>query len=94
MIMNVLLINTLTYIILSYPDKKINKVAKERQINIIFAVTRYEELYENLHKQVETSSYGLLNDGSSNIVELVREEYQVSPTRNVMAHFMVRCFPL
>lgn len=64
-------------------------MAKEQQINIIFAVTAYEDLYENLNKLVETSSYGLLEDGSSNIVELVREEYRVSPARNGMALSLV-----
>ncbi|KAK3869052.1 hypothetical protein Pcinc_025612 [Petrolisthes cinctipes] len=60
-----------------YPSiAQIDKVAKERQINIIFAVTGHEGLYEKLHELVETSSYGLLNQGSSNVVDLVKDQYQ------------------
>ncbi|KAK4323390.1 hypothetical protein Pmani_005908 [Petrolisthes manimaculis] len=60
-----------------YPSiAQIDKVAKERQINIIFAVTGHEDLYEKLHELIETSSYGLLSEGSSNVVHLVQDQYQ------------------
>lgn len=58
---------------------KIDKVAKERQINIIFAVTGHGTLYQELQKLIRTSSYGFLDDGSSNLLNLVEDQYQVSP---------------
>ncbi|KAK3862713.1 hypothetical protein Pcinc_031448 [Petrolisthes cinctipes] len=60
-----------------YPSiGQINKVAKEHQINIIFAVTGHVDIYQKLHELVETSSYGLLNADSSNVIDLVRDQYQ------------------
>ncbi|KAK7082573.1 Integrin beta-1 [Halocaridina rubra] len=60
-----------------YPSiAQINKVSKEQNINIIFAVSAFENLYRELSKLIETSSYGLMNADSSNVVELVVDQYK------------------
>ncbi|KAK8731941.1 hypothetical protein OTU49_007344, partial [Cherax quadricarinatus] len=59
-----------------YPSiAQINKVAKETNINVIFAVSGHEDLYRELAQMIETSSYGKLDKDSSNVVELVRDQY-------------------
>lgn len=67
---------------LDYPSiSQINHKVKEHSINIIFAVTQQEiSVYEKLSSHVEGSSSGTLSDDSSNVVELVRDEYNVSYT--------------
>jgi len=63
--------------ILDYPSvSQINKVAKEENINIIFAVTsKQTRVYTELAKVIEGSSTGTLSENSSNIVTLVKNEY-------------------
>lgn len=63
-----------------YPSiSQINLKVKEHKINVIFAVTAQEhEVYHELSKHVEGSSSAILSDDSSNIVDLVRDEYNVS----------------
>ena len=47
-------------------------------MNLIFAVTREEiGIYEQLSRHVEGASYGVLSDDSSNVVELIQEQYDV-----------------
>lgn len=60
-----------------YPSiSQINLKVKENAINIIFAVTQSQyEVYRELSKHIEGSSSAVLSDDSSNIVELVRDEY-------------------
>nr|AEN94570.1 beta-integrin [Scylla paramamosain] len=71
-----------------YPSiAQINKVAEEKNINIIFAVLQNERLYRELQQQIKTSSFGLLEEGSANVVDLIKEQYNsisssVSPTDN------------
>ncbi|XP_069173451.1 LOW QUALITY PROTEIN: integrin beta-PS [Procambarus clarkii] len=62
--------------IYDYPSiAQINKIAKEKNINVIFAVSAHELLYKELSGMIETSSYGMLEADSRNVVELVREQY-------------------
>ncbi|KAG0721873.1 Integrin beta-PS [Chionoecetes opilio] len=59
-----------------YPSiGQINKVAKDTNINIIFAVLAYTDLYEELSKHIETSSFGKLKNGSLNVVDLIKDQY-------------------
>jgi protocadherin alpha len=65
---------------LDYPSiSQINLKVKEHAINIIFAVTSQQHsVYKELSKRVEGSSSAVLSGDSSNVVELVRDEYNVS----------------
>ncbi len=70
--------------ILDYPSiAQINSVVKKKAINIIFAVTDDQVPTYNsrqgriLRGSIEGSAVGLLTSDSSNIVQLVTEEYQV-----------------
>lgn len=67
-----------------YPSiSQINLKVKEHKINVIFAVTSQEhEVYHELSKHVEGSTSAILSDDSSNIVDLVRDEYNVSLVQN------------
>lgn len=52
---------------------------KKNAINIIFAVTdEQHHVYEELSKHIEGSSSGILSQDSDNVVELVRDQYNVS----------------
>ncbi|XP_063603474.1 integrin beta-PS-like [Penaeus indicus] len=60
-----------------YPSvAQINKIARQEEINVIFAVSGYADLYESLSKMIEASSFGLLDANSANVVELVKEQYE------------------
>jgi len=63
-----------------YPSiSQINLKVKENAINIIFAVTQSQhEVYKRLSEHIEGSSSAVLSEDSSNVVELVRDEYSVS----------------
>jgi integrin beta 1 len=63
-----------------YPSiSQINLKVKENAINIIFAVTQSQhEVYNKLSSHIEGSSSAVLSEDSSNVVELVRDEYNVS----------------
>ena len=51
---------------------------KESSVNIIFAVTEEQfDVYNLLKENIEGSSAGTLSNDSSNIVELVKAQYQV-----------------
>jgi integrin beta 1 len=65
---------------LDYPSiSQINLKVKQQAINIIFAVTEKQfEIYKKLSELIEGSSSAVLSNDSSNIVELVRDEYNVS----------------
>ena len=52
---------------------------KKNSINLIFAVTAEQtQLYERLSELIEGSSCGTLSNDSSNVVELITEQYKVS----------------
>jgi len=63
-----------------YPSiSQINYKVKENAINVIFAVTKEQiSVYEKLQAIVEGASSGVLSNDSSNVVDLVREQYNVS----------------
>lgn len=62
-----------------YPSiSQINLKVKEKGINIIFAVTEEQvSVYEKLKTHIEGASSGKLSNDSSNIVELVKQQYEV-----------------
>lgn len=62
-----------------YPSvSQINVKVKENHINLIFAVTEEQiEVYKQLQAHIEGSSSGKLSADSSNVVDLVKEQYQV-----------------
>lgn len=62
-----------------YPSiSQINLKVKEKGINIIFAVTEEQvSVYEKLKAHVEGAYAGKLSNDSSNIVELVKQQYEV-----------------
>ncbi|GLV41732.1 myospheroid [Carabus blaptoides fortunei] len=61
-----------------YPSiSQINLKVKENAINVIFAVTEEQiEVYRQLQAHIEGSSSGKLSADSSNVVDLVKEQYQ------------------
>lgn len=65
--------------IFDYPSiPHINLKAKENVINIIFAVTKDQnDIYKILTRHIEGSSSANLDPSSSNIVELIKDEYNV-----------------
>lgn len=67
-------------IIQDYPSiSQINQKVKQNAINIIFAVTQNQyAVYQKLSAHIEGSSSAILSNDSSNVVDLVREEYGVS----------------
>ena len=71
---------------LDYPSvSQINQKVKENSVNIIFAVTEEQfNVYDLLQQNVEGSSVGTLSHDSSNIVELVKAQYQVSNKKSEM----------
>ena len=63
-----------------YPSvAQVNSKVKEKSINMIFAVTAEQiDIYKRLSANVEGATCGTLSANSSNVVELVKEEYQVN----------------
>jgi len=85
-----------------YPSiSQINKVVSESSINLIFAVTADQfEIYDLLAKEIDGSRAGELARDSSNIVELVKDNYRkitsevkmtASATDDVEVKFMSTC---
>lgn len=66
--------------VLDYPSlSQINRQISEHKINIIFAVTKDQaDLYTHLSKKLTGSSTGTLDEDSANVVDLVRQQYEVS----------------
>lgn len=60
-----------------YPSiSQINLKVKENSVNILWAVTEEQiKIYSNLSKHIEGSYAGKLSEDSSNIVDLIREQY-------------------
>lgn len=63
-----------------YPSvSQINLKVKQNAINVIFAVTKKQiGVYNKLSEHIEGSSSAVLSDDSSNVVDLVKDEYSVS----------------
>lgn len=64
--------------LMDYPSiSQINKKVKENSINVIFAVTKSQlDVYTKLSEIIEGSSSAELKEDSSNVVTLVKKEYQ------------------
>merc|ERR1719435_657957 len=64
--------------LLDYPSvSQINAKVKENSVNLIFAVTEEElHIYNQLSAAVEGSSAGKLSEDSSNVVQLVVNQYE------------------
>ena len=62
-----------------YPSvSQLSHKIKENNVNVIFAVTSEKEaLYTTLSNLIEGSVVGQLNEDSSNIVNLVKKNYEV-----------------
>jgi len=73
-----------------YPSvSQINAKVKEHAVNIIFAVTENQsDTYRELIKLVEGSTTGTLKNDSSNIVELIRAEYDKITSNLELKHDM------
>lgn len=63
-----------------YPSiSQINYKVKQNSINLIFAVTEEQiSVYNKLEELIEGSSSGKLSADSANVVDLVKEQYEVS----------------
>lgn len=48
---------------------------------MIFAVLAHKELYKALSGRIETSSFGMLETGSANVVDLIKDQYEVRKER-------------
>ena len=65
-----------------YPSiGQVNYLARKHNVHVIWAVTEDKfRLYSELAKMVEGSSAGVISSDSSNVVELVRKQYEVITT--------------
>jgi integrin beta 1 len=63
-----------------YPSiSQVNLKVKQNAINVIFAVThQLYGVYEKLSNHVEGSYSAILSEDSSNVVDLVKEQYSVN----------------
>lgn len=70
--------------ILDYPSiSQVNLKVKQNAINVIFAVTAQQiGVYEKLANHVEGSTSAVLSEDSSNVVDLVKEQYSVRLTQD------------
>lgn len=61
-----------------YPSvSQVNMKVQENHVNVIFAVTASQfEIYKELNPLIEGSSSGMLMNDSSNVVELIKGEYE------------------
>lgn len=81
-----------------YPSiSQVNLKVRQNAINVIFAVTSEQiGVYERLKDHVEGASSGKLSNDSSNVVDLVREQYDVSKIIQVFykmeIYFQLRLF--
>jgi protocadherin alpha len=75
--------------ILDYPSvAQINAKVKEKSINMIFAVTAEQtNIYNRLAKTIQGATCGELSANSSNVVELVKDEYQVISQKQYLVFY-------
>lgn len=73
-------VNCRFIVLQDYPSiSQLISVVKEKSINLIFAVTENTfGVYNELSKLIHGSTAGVLANDSSNIVDLVQENYDVS----------------
>ena len=56
----------------------IKSLVQENKVNIIFAATENEtKFYEGLSKHLVDSQYGILRKESDNILNILKDEYEV-----------------
>lgn len=74
-----------------YPSiSQINLKVKQNAINVIFAVTEEQiEVYKQLKEHIEGATSGQLSSDSANVVDLVKEQYQVSSFYNCCVTFII-----
>lgn len=74
-----------------YPSiSQINLKVKQNAINVIFAVTEEQiNVYKQLQSHVEGASSGKLSADSANVVDLVKEQYQVQLFQLYYSFFFV-----
>lgn len=69
-------------LVYDYPSvSQLNYAAKENNVNLIFAITSKRAAYEKLQEVIENSEVGILSGDSSNVVNLVKENYKVTAWR-------------
>ena len=63
-----------------YPTiSQINRKITENSVNVIFAVSAaVNETYNVLKQRLQGAAVGVLKDDSSNIVDLIQDQYNVS----------------
>lgn len=82
-------------LVYDYPSvSQLNYAAKENNINLIFAITNKRDAYERLQKAIENSEVGILSGHSSNVVNLVEENYKVTSSDGDLTCFAVENFRL
>ena len=71
----------------------VNHIAKQNSVSIIWAVTKDKfGLYEGLSELVAGSRAGKLSKDSSNIVELVKQQYEkITTSINVKSNHSTNC---
>ena len=71
----------------------INHIAKQNSVSIIWAVTQEKfGLYQGLSELVDGSNAGMLSKDSSNIVELVKKQYEkITTSINVKSNHSGNC---
>lgn len=74
--------------VMDYPSiAQLNQKAIQNSISIIFAVTSNQvDIYNQTAKRIEGAKTAELSKDSSNIVELVKEEYRVTNITNNIFH--------
>lgn len=63
-----------------YPSiSHLSEIAKENDVNIIFAVVeKVQKIYKLLSENIVNSKFGVLKNKSQNVVQLVVDNYKVS----------------
>lgn len=74
-----------------YPSiSQTNLKAKENHINIIFAVTsKHHSIYKNLAENIEGSYAAELVGNSTNIVNIIKDQYKVSIKKKMAYAFCI-----
>lgn len=72
------------YVQYDYPSvSQINFVAKQKKINIIFAIIKNKgnqgvfKMYKKLSKSIENANFGILDEKEESVIDLVVNNYKV-----------------
>ncbi|XP_076046740.1 integrin beta-PS-like [Oratosquilla oratoria] len=76
--------------LLDYPSvAQINEMAKKYQVNIIFAVkNEVEDLYKETSEMIDYSLCVVMDEDSSNVVEMVKEQYETISSSLNLTHLI------